>query len=540
MQITTVGLDIAKNVFQVHGADAQGRCCSSASWRAARCSSSSRPCRRAWGLEACGAAHYWARELTKLGHQVRLMPPQYVRPYVKTNKHDAADAEACCEAVQRPGMRFVPAKDEDQQAMLVLHRVREQLLKQRTATINALRSHLAEFGIVAARRQIGLRELLAVVADAEDRRVPPLARELLESLVAHLRDLERRTAELDRRLVGATRDGAACERLTAVPGVGPVIATALVAAVGNAKRFTSGRHLAAWLGLVPRQRSSGGKERLLGLSKRATATCGGNSCTAPGPWCGSARGGRGNSGPGSMPCWAGVRSTSSWPRSPTSWHGSSGPCSAAARPTVRRRDWAGEEGAEPFEQVDQGFGLIGRSCPERLPRAARANVEDGMNGRTGVGGARYFPRAKSPKNDREPTRGSHRGRRPGPSRPNGWQQPRPECQSRRKPLRSGRRPWMERNRRCGRRRVDRATRAHEGRQGTPRAADARGSAHCWASAASPTRWCSHARRDGDKPLSDMTLTARAESAWTAPTSRPTASARRSATGGGRRRCTRAK
>jgi transposase len=187
------------------------------------------------GLEACGAAHYWARELTKLGHQVRLMPPQYVRPYVKTNKHDAADAEACCEAVQRPGMRFVPGKDEDQQAMLVLHWV---------------------------------RELLTVVSDVEDRRLPPLARELLESLAAHLRDLERRTAELDRRLIEATRDGATCERLTAVPGVGPVIATALVAAVGNAKTFTSGRHLSAWLGLVPRQRSSGGKERLLGLSKR--------------------------------------------------------------------------------------------------------------------------------------------------------------------------------------------------------------------------------------------------------------------------------
>jgi transposase len=269
MQITTVGLDIAKNLFQVHGADAKGRVVLKrklARGKVLEFFATLPAC--LVGLEACGAAHYWARELTRLGHQVRLMPPQYVRPYVKTNKHDAADAEACCEAVQRPGMRFVPAKSEDQQAMLVLHRVREQLLKQRTATINALRGHLAEFGIVAARRQIGLRELLAVVADVEDRRIPPLARELLESLVAHLRDLERRTAELDRRLVEATRDGAACERLTAVPGVGPVIATALVAAVGNAKSFSSGRHLAAWLGLVPRQRSSGGKERLLGLSKR--------------------------------------------------------------------------------------------------------------------------------------------------------------------------------------------------------------------------------------------------------------------------------
>jgi transposase len=234
MQITTIGLDIAKNLFQVHGADAQGRMVLKrklARGKVLEFFATLPAC--LVGLEACGAAHYWARELTRLGHEVRLMPPQYVRPYVKTNRHDAADAEACCEAVQRPGMRFVPAKSEDQQAMLVLHRVREQLLKQRTATINALRGHLAEFGIVAARRQIGLRELLAVVADVEDRRLPPLARELLEGLVAHLRDLERRTAELDRRLVEATRDGAACERLTAVPGVGPVIATALVAAVGG-------------------------------------------------------------------------------------------------------------------------------------------------------------------------------------------------------------------------------------------------------------------------------------------------------------------
>src|SRR4051794_19152091 len=203
MQITTIGLDIAKNVFQEHAADAQGRAVLKRKLTRGRVLEffATLPACLV-GLEACGAAHYWARELTRLGHQVRLMPPQYVRPYVKTNKHDAADAEACCEAGQRPGMRFVPAKDEDQQAVLVLHGVRDQLLKERPATINALRSHLAEFGIVAARRQIGLRELLAVVADVQDRRIPPLARELLESLVAHLRDLERRTAELDRRPPG--------------------------------------------------------------------------------------------------------------------------------------------------------------------------------------------------------------------------------------------------------------------------------------------------------------------------------------------------
>jgi transposase len=271
-QVTTVGLDLAKNLFQVHGADAQGR--PVLKRRLAREEvleffADLPPC--LVGLEACAAAHYWARELRKLGHEVRLMPPQYVRPYVKTNKHDAADAEAICEAVTRPGMRFVPVKEEGQQALLMLHRVREQLLEQRTATINALRAHLAEFGIVAALRRAGLRELLAVVADQEDRRLPPLARELLRVLADHLRALEERLAILDRRLLEIARADAACARLAAVPGIGPVIATALVAAVGDAKTFGSGRHLAAWLGLVPRQHSSGGKERLLGLSKRGDA-----------------------------------------------------------------------------------------------------------------------------------------------------------------------------------------------------------------------------------------------------------------------------
>ena len=270
--VTTVGLDLAKNLFQVHGADAQGRPVLKrrlAREKVLEFFANLPPC--LVGLEACAAAHHWARELAKLGHEVRLMPPQYVRPYVKTNKHDAADAEAICEAVQRPGMRFVPVKREDQQALLMLHRVREQLLKQRTATVNALRAHLAEFGIVAAQRRAGLRELLAVVADPEDRRLPPLARELLQVLAEHLRALEERLAALDRRLVQAARDGGACERLAGVPGIGPVIATGLVATIGGAKAFTSGRHLAAWLGLVPRQHSSGGKERLLGISKRGDA-----------------------------------------------------------------------------------------------------------------------------------------------------------------------------------------------------------------------------------------------------------------------------
>src|SRR4051795_3598541 len=187
-QVTTIGLDLAKNLFQVHGADAQGRPVLKrrlAREKVLEFFANLPPC--LVGLEACAAAHYWARELRKLGHEVRLMPPPYVRPYVKTNKHDAADAEAICEAVTRPGMRFVPVKEEGQQALLMLHRVREQLLKQRTATVNALRAHLAEFGIVAARGRKGLRELLAVIGDVEDRRLPPLARELLPGPAARAR-----------------------------------------------------------------------------------------------------------------------------------------------------------------------------------------------------------------------------------------------------------------------------------------------------------------------------------------------------------------
>src|SRR3954453_23186069 len=244
-QVTTVGLDLAKNLFQVHGADAQGRPVLKkrlAREKVLEFFANLPPC--LVGLEACAAAHYRARELAKLGHTVRLMPPQYVKPYVETNKHDAADAEAIREAVRRPGMRFVPVKGEEQRALLMLHRVREQLLKQRTATINASRAHLAEFGVVAAQRRTGLRELLAGVADPEDRRLPPLARELLQVLADPLHALEERTAELDRRLIAAAWGDAACARLAAVPGIGPVIATALVAAIGDAKAFASGRHLA--------------------------------------------------------------------------------------------------------------------------------------------------------------------------------------------------------------------------------------------------------------------------------------------------------
>ena len=272
MQVSTIGLDIAKNVFQVHGVDRHGKVVLRKRLARGKVLAFFANLPRCLiGLEACGGAHYWARELQALGHDARLMPPQYVKAYVKTNKHDAADAEACCEAVQRPGMRFVPVKSEEQQALLMLHRVRDQLIGQRTATINALRGHLAELGIVAAQRQAGLRQLLATLGAVEDDRIPPLARAVLQTLVAHLRDLEGKIAELDRRLVALTRSDPVCRTLAEVPGVGPVIATAFAATVPDADRFRSGRHCAAWLGLVPGQHATGGKPRQLGLSKRGDA-----------------------------------------------------------------------------------------------------------------------------------------------------------------------------------------------------------------------------------------------------------------------------
>jgi transposase len=223
-QVTTIGLEIAKSVFPVHGVGARGRVVLRKRLSRAKVLAffANLPrCRI--GLEACGGGHHWARELTRLGHDARLMAPQYVKAYVKTHKHDAADAEACCEAVQRPGMRFVPIKSEGQQATLMRHRVRDQLVGQRTATINALRGHLAALGIVAAQRQSGVRQLRAALGAVEDDRIPPLAREVLQVLTAQRRELAARIADLDRRLIALTRTDETCRSLVAVPGVGPVI-----------------------------------------------------------------------------------------------------------------------------------------------------------------------------------------------------------------------------------------------------------------------------------------------------------------------------
>ena len=270
MAIVTIGLDTAKNWFQVHGVDESGRVAlrrKLARGKVLPFFAGLTPC--VIGLEACGGAHFWARELIKLGHDARLMPARYVRAYVKTNKHDAADAEACCEAVQRPGMRFVPVKSEEQQSMLMVHRTRDLLVRQRTATVNALRGHLAEFGITAARGTAKARELMSLVGT--DERVPAIAREALLQLVEQIRDSERKIEAFDKQLLSLARQNEVCRQLITIPGIGPIAATALVATVGNARSFTSGRHFAAWIGLVPKQHSTGGKERLGGISKRGDA-----------------------------------------------------------------------------------------------------------------------------------------------------------------------------------------------------------------------------------------------------------------------------
>ncbi len=219
------------------------------------------------GIEACASSHYWARELVALGHDVKLMPAQYVKPYVKRSKNDAADAEAICEAVTRPTMRFVGIKSPEQQSAMMLHRVRLILSRQRTQLSNALRAHLAEFGIVAPIGRNGIDQLLLVIADTSDDRVPADARMCLEMLVAQLCIVKEQILENDRRIMASARETELGRRLMEIPGVGPLVASAIVATVPDPKVFRSGRDLSAWIGLVPRQNSSGGKERLGNISK---------------------------------------------------------------------------------------------------------------------------------------------------------------------------------------------------------------------------------------------------------------------------------
>jgi transposase len=267
--ITTIGLDIAKSVFQVHGIDADGQVVIRRQLKRRYVLAFFQklpPC--LVGIEACASSHHWSRELKALGHTVRLMPPAYVKPYVKRQKNDAADAEAICEAVTRANMRFVETKTPEQQSCLMLHRTRHLFIRQQTAVINAIRAHFAEFGIVAPVGRNGVEELLDVAADPSDKRVPEIARACLFALGAQLRALKAQILEFDRRIMAWHRSNETSKRLDEIPGVGPVLATALVASVADPKAFRSGRNFSAWIGLVPRQHSSGGKDRLGSISKQ--------------------------------------------------------------------------------------------------------------------------------------------------------------------------------------------------------------------------------------------------------------------------------
>src|SRR5882757_1575652 len=267
--ITTIGLDIAKSVFQVHGVDAAGQVVVRRQLKRRYVLAFFQklpPC--LIGIEACASSHYWSRELRALGHTVRLMPPAYVKPYVKRQKNDATDAEAICEAVTSANMRFVPTKTPEQQSCLMLHRTRHLFIRQQTAVINAIRAHLAEFGIVAPVGRNGVEQLLGVVADSNDKRLPEVARVCVAALGAQLRMLKMQILAFDRRIMAWHRSNEMSKRLDAIPGVGPALATALVASVADPRVFRSGRDFSAWIGLVPKQSSSGGKDKLGSITKQ--------------------------------------------------------------------------------------------------------------------------------------------------------------------------------------------------------------------------------------------------------------------------------
>ena len=269
MKITTIGFDVAKTVLQIHGVDGCGRVVVRKQLKRGQVLTwfaNVSPC--LIGMEACGGAHYWARKLTGLGHTVKLMAPQFVKPYVKTNKNDAADAEAICEAVTRPHMRFVPVKTPEQQGILALHRARQGFVKARTAQANQIRGLLAEYGVVIPQGINHIAKRLPVILEDGENGLPDAFRALLHRLGEHLQALGRHVEELEVQIQLWHRGNAASQRLAQIPGIGPITASALVATIGDARNFQSGRQLAAWLGLVPRQHSSGGKPVLLGISKR--------------------------------------------------------------------------------------------------------------------------------------------------------------------------------------------------------------------------------------------------------------------------------
>ncbi|WP_394754252.1 IS110 family transposase [Crenothrix sp.] len=269
MNITTIGLDIAKNVFQIHGVDTNGKTVLRKQVKrndVLAFFANLLPC--LIGLEACGGSHYWARELIKLGHDAKIISPQFVKPYVKGNKNDSNDAEAICEAVGRPNMRFVPVKTVEQQDIQLLHRIRSGLIKERTALINRIRGLLMEYGIIIALGIAKVRKQLPSILEDAENGLTIKARQIFADLQEQLIELDKQVATYDENIQAVHRASVVSRILAEIPGIGPLIATALLAAIGDGKAFSSARQVAAWLGLVPRQNSSGGKSTLLGISKR--------------------------------------------------------------------------------------------------------------------------------------------------------------------------------------------------------------------------------------------------------------------------------
>jgi transposase len=269
MKITTIGIDLAKEMFQVHGVDTHGKAVLRKQLRRsemAKFFGNLEPC--LIGMEACGSAHHWARKLGKFGHTVKLMAPQFVKPYVKTNKNDMADAEAICEAVCRPNMRFVPMKTIEQQAILSVHRARQGFVKARTAQAHQIRGLLSEFGIVIPQGISSMVKRMPDILEDAKNDLPGTMRRLLGRLNDHFKELNRQVEELELQIKLWHKENELSRKLEAIPGIGPITASAIVATVGEATEFKNGRQMAAWMGLVPRQHSSGGKQNLLGISKR--------------------------------------------------------------------------------------------------------------------------------------------------------------------------------------------------------------------------------------------------------------------------------
>ncbi len=410
MEITTIGIDLAKHVFQLHGVDGAGKDVLKKQLRREQLLPffvQLPPC--LIGMEACSGAHFWARKLQALGHRVRLMAPQFVKPYVKSNKNDAADAQAICEAVARPSMRFVAIKSPEQQAVLSLHRARQGFVRARTAQGNQIRGLLAEFGLIAPQGLCSLRQRVPELIEDASNELPGALRLLIQDLMAHLKVLDQQIEQLQQQIQDWHRGNEVSQRLGQIPGIGAITASALVASVGDAAQFKNGRELSAWMGLVPRQHSSGGKGSAAGhqqargrllahLAHSRGQSAGAPGAAAPGSVCVAAWADR----PKQRQCGSGRAGQQERSRGvgvDGAWNG----LARAADEGAGIRGAAGQRQQQRQQQKSTGGGV---------PPIARAISSDGTTGQTGVGTTRLGPSSqRAPEPIEEPTSGFHQGPR---------------------------------------------------------------------------------------------------------------------------------